>query len=81
MVDVNNYHAHRLELLKEMVLEIARQVSEEKKPRVLEPMSSYERRIVHLALRGFVGIKTESQGEGMERRIVIGPADVSDGNN
>ena len=71
VMDINNYRANRLELLKEMCLYIANQVIQEKRPKILEPMPSYERRVIHLALKDFKGVKTESQGEGAERRIVI----------
>ncbi len=74
-VDINNYRAHRFDLLKEMALELASQAEKEQRLKILEPMPSYERRFVHLVLKDFKGIKTESQGEGMERRIVIKPAD------
>lgn len=73
IIDINNYRSNRLELLKEMCLPLARQVIEEKRPKILEPMSAYERRVIHLALKDFKGVKTESQGEGAERRIVIKP--------
>lgn len=77
ILDVNDYRAHRLELIRSMALSFARQVVEDQRPRTLEPMSSYERRLVHLTLSKQSGIKTESQGEGEERRIVIKPADSS----
>jgi spoIIIJ-associated protein len=73
IVDVNNYKENRLALLKEMALTLARQVTSEGRPKILEPMPSYERRIIHLALKEFGGVKTESQGEGLLRRVVIKP--------
>jgi len=36
-------------------------------------MNSYERRVVHLALKEIPGVKSESDGLGEERRIVIRP--------
>ena len=39
----------------------------------LEPMSAYDRRLIHNALTNFKGIKTESEGEGINRHIVIKP--------
>jgi spoIIIJ-associated protein len=37
----------------------------------LEPMSSFERRLVHLALVDEVGVKSESEGDGEYRRVVV----------
>ncbi|MCK4316868.1 MAG: single-stranded DNA-binding protein, partial [Anaerolineae bacterium] len=40
---------------------------------VLEPMSPYERRIVHIALRGHPQVTTQSVGEGDRRKVTIIP--------
>ena len=37
----------------------------------MEPMSSYERLIIHSVLQGSANIKTESQGDGRSRRVVV----------
>jgi spoIIIJ-associated protein len=73
IVDVNNYRGNRISLLKEMALSLARQVSSDNREKILEPMPSYERRIIHLALKDFNGVITESQGEGQLRRVIIKP--------
>ncbi|KKT25986.1 MAG: Single-stranded nucleic acid binding R3H domain protein [Parcubacteria group bacterium GW2011_GWA2_43_9b] len=73
-LDVNNYQQERLDMLKDTALGAARQVASYGTVRSLPPMNSYERRVVHTALAGIPGIKTESEGEGEERRIVIRPA-------
>ena len=39
------------------------------------PMSSRERRILHLALRDQTDLRTESDGEGFNRSVVLYPAD------
>jgi spoIIIJ-associated protein len=41
------------------------------------PMTSRERRIIHMALRGEAGVRTESEGIGPQRRVVIHPAQAS----
>ena len=41
----------------------------------LNPMSSRERRIVHLAVKDIPGVRTQSVGLGEERQVVIHPAD------
>lgn len=73
IIDINNYRSHRLELLKEMALSWAKQVVEEKQARILQPMSAYERRVIHLTLSDFEGVVTESQGEEPARKVVIKP--------
>ena len=44
-------------------------------PYSFTPMSSRERRIVHLALRDADDLRTESQGEGPQRHLVVYPKD------
>ncbi len=73
IIDVNDYQKSRLELLKEIAKKMAQEAKERHEPKWLAPMNAYERRIVHLTLAVEPGIKTESEGEGEERRIVIKP--------
>ena len=73
LLDINGYREKREQFLKELSKEIAEQVIRDKKSVMLQPMSSYERRIVHLELAGRSDIVTESIGEEPERRIVIRP--------
>jgi spoIIIJ-associated protein len=73
VLDVNNYRKHRIELLKNLAKNIARQVLSEKVVLTLQPMSAYERRVIHLALVGEPQISTESIGQEPERRIIIRP--------
>jgi len=42
----------------------------------MRPMSPYERRIVHMELAKNESVKTESIGDGEDRRVVIKPADL-----
>ena len=73
LLDVNGYREKREQFLKELSREIAEQVIESKKSVMLQPMSSYERRIIHLELASRSDVATESIGEGPERRVVIRP--------
>ncbi len=73
IIDVNDYQKSRLELLREMARDLAREAIEQKISKWLAPMNAYERRAIHLELADFSGIKTESEGEGEERRVVIRP--------
>ena len=72
-VDINEYRIKRLEDLKQDVKAAAKEVRLYKKEVPLRPMSSFERRIVHLLLAEYPDITTESIGEGETRRVVIKP--------
>ncbi|MCU0492840.1 MAG: KH domain-containing protein [Chloroflexaceae bacterium] len=74
VVDVGNYRQRRQESLEGLARRMAERVRQSGRPITLEPMAAYERRIVHLALRGDSSVYTESSGEGENRKIVIYPA-------
>ena len=59
--------------MEELAQSLARQAITEKRPVVLRPMSAYERRVVHVTLAENSQIKTESIGEGEDRKVVIKP--------
>jgi spoIIIJ-associated protein len=72
-VDVNNYRRKKKEYLKELAQEIADEVALTKEEKTLEPMSSYERRIIHVELSSRGDIETESSGQEPERRVIVRP--------
>ena len=71
LLDVNNYREKRKEFLIELAKKMAEQAVENKRTIMLQPMSSYERRVIHLELSKNSNIITESIGEEPERRVVI----------
>ncbi|WP_026487105.1 RNA-binding cell elongation regulator Jag/EloR [Caldanaerobius polysaccharolyticus] len=71
LLDAENYRLKREEALKKLAYRMARKAIETGKNVVLEPMTSYERRIIHLALQGMPDIQTYSQGEEPYRKVVI----------
>ncbi len=73
-VDVNSYREEKNASIEKMAEDLAGQVIREKRAIVMRPMSPYERRLVHLVLSKNSQIKTESIGEGEERKVVIKPA-------
>ncbi len=75
-LDCGGYRALRFEELRMTARIAAERVQTSKEPFRLNPMSSRERRIVHLTLKEIPGIRTESVGVGEERQVVIHPADV-----
>lgn len=80
-VDVNGYRRQKMESLAELARGLARQAIVDKRPTVLRPMGAYERRIVHMELAGNDQVKTESIGEGEERKVVIKPVGSVEQNN
>jgi len=75
-IDSGGYRALRFEELKMTARVAAERVQQTKQPFRLNPMSSRERRIVHLALKDMPGVRTESDGMGEDRQVVIHPADA-----
>ena len=71
--DINEYKKKKREYLKELARNCADEVALAKKEKTLNPMSSYERRIIHIELLGRNDVKTESIGEEPERKVVIKP--------
>jgi spoIIIJ-associated protein len=75
-IDCGGYRALRFEELKMTARVAAERVQQTKQPFRLNPMSSRERRIVHLAVKEIPGVRTQSVGMGEERQVVIHPADL-----
>lgn len=73
-VDINGRWAHRLDDLRTEALELAHRALEESRPFRTRPLPSEERRVVHRALADMSGIRTQSEGDGREKRVVISPA-------
>jgi len=72
-LDINDYKKKKIEYLKSLAKDLADEVVLTKEEKVLFPMPAYERRIIHLELAERSDVTTESQGEGIERRVIIKP--------
>ena len=72
--DCGEYRVTRLEELKLSARVAAQRVRETGQPFRFNPMSSRERRIIHLELNGAAGVRTVSEGAGDRRQLVIYPA-------
>ena len=72
-LDINDFRIHRLEDLKQEVKTAAKKVRTYQEPVSLRPMSSFERRIVHLLLAEYPDIMTESTGLDPDRKVTIKP--------
>lgn len=70
-VEVNDYKKRKEEKLKALANKMANNAIKFRKPIRLEPMSAYERLIIHTELAKRSDVETESQGEEPRRRVVI----------
>lgn len=70
-VDVENYRAKREEALRILARRTAEKVRKFRRSFTLEPMSSYERRIIHAEVQNIKGVTTYSVGQGADRKVVV----------
>jgi len=73
LMDVNNYRQEQKERLEERVREAVKKVKDDGEAVSLGQMTSYERRICHMAVGETEGVASESEGEGVYRHVVIKP--------
>ncbi len=73
VLDVEGYKQRRCEGLRALAMRLADQVKMRKMPFTMEPMTPFERRIIHLALANHPDVNTESTGVGDSRKVVISP--------
>jgi spoIIIJ-associated protein len=74
-IDIAGYRERRREALSRFAQKVASEVVESGKARILEPMSSADRKIVHDALIEVAGVTTRSEGDDPNRRVVVEPAE------
>jgi len=74
--DANDYRLLRIEELRMSALAAAEKVKRTHTPFHFNPMTSRERRVIHLALRDEKELRSESLGVGPNRAVVIVPADM-----
>ena len=70
-LNVGDYREKRNDILKELARKIEAEVLKNRKKRVLEPMSAYERKVIHTELQNSDKVITFSIGEEPHRRLVI----------
>ncbi len=73
VVDLNGVIKRREADLMRFVLSAAESVCREHKRVRLNPMPSHDRKMIHITLASFPGVRTRSEGEGETRRVVIEP--------
>jgi len=72
-VDCGGYKQQRSKQLEILATKTAKEVAQTKIEAALEPMNSYERRVIHTKLADWRDVYTESEGEGKDRHVVIKP--------
>ena len=72
-LDIGGYKSNRARQLEILATKTAKEVASTKQPVKLQPMNSFERRIIHEKLSDWRDVYTESEGEGEERAIVVKP--------
>lgn len=70
-IDIEGYRAKREETLRALARRMAAKALRNHKNVMLEPMSAYERRIIHSEVQGIEGVSTNSIGSDNNRKIVI----------
>jgi spoIIIJ-associated protein len=73
MLDVGGYRAKRRADLTALGGEAARRVAESRQPERLSAMNPFERKVVHDVIASVAGVRSESEGEEPNRRVVVLP--------
>ena len=71
ILDIEGYREKREKVLQELADKVAKSVIENKKNKTLEPMSAYERKVIHSRLQNNSKVTTRSIGEEPNRRVII----------
>ncbi len=75
VVDCDGYRARKEIEIQEIAARVSERVKRSGEEEELSRMNPYERRIVHLAVAEIEGVTTESEGDGVMKRVVIFPDD------
>lgn len=73
VVDVEDYRKRQIDRLRERIREVAERVSRTGLPEALEPMNPFLRKVVHDTVGEVPKATSASEGEGLDRRVVISP--------
>ena len=73
VIDIEGYKNRRRKKIESLAYSAASRAARTRTPVRMQPMTPYERRIVHMALRDEVNVSTSSEGEDPYRRVVVSP--------
>ena len=80
-LDIGGYKSNRAHQLEILATKTAKEVAKTKVEVKLQPMSAFERRVIHEKLADWRDVYTESEGEGEDRAIIIKPRLKEESNN
>jgi len=75
-INAGDYRGRREKTLEDLAQKVASKVLKRGQKIVLEPMSPYERRVIHLTIESIDGVKSYSEGEGLDRHIIVEKANA-----
>jgi spoIIIJ-associated protein len=73
VLDCEGYRGGRDHELAELAVSIAEKVRKTRQAVEMDPLNSYERRIIHLTLADEPGVSSHSEGDGFLKRIIVSP--------
>lgn len=73
IIDIESYRAKRETTLTDLAHRVAQEVIRTGRPKLLEPMNPFERRLIHIALQNESLVETKSEGEGVHRKVKVSP--------
>ena len=73
MLDIGEFRARRRADLTSLAGTVARRVADSRQPERLSPMNPFERKVVHDVIAAVDGVRSESEGEEPQRRVVVLP--------
>jgi len=75
-LDSDGYRDRRVASLQRLALSAARKALKRDKPTYLEPMTSWERRVIHMTLKERSDVETRSVGEEPTRKVIVCPSSI-----
>ena len=73
VIDVEGYKSRQREKIESIAHSTARRAVSQGRSISMRPMTPYERRLVHIALKDDPKVETDSEGEGSDRHVVVFP--------
>lgn len=73
VIDAEGYRQRRIDSLVAMAERLGEKAKESQRTVAVDAMNAHDRRIIHVTLDKVAGVRTHSEGEGMDRRLLIVP--------